>query len=325
MKKIISITLSLIILLSISILTAAKPKPNRNNKVLCYISIQGKQLDVQGNISQQDKQYFTDVVATSTLSKPLYYNIAIGNNITEKDILSYISNIPSSNVIFKNIINQYKNSDAYIYSSNNKRISWSNLNTDNYKIQWYVLKQESEAWHMDGIIIDLQTNKEISIIVPDSDVTHSTCLKYDVINNTYISGTMSTKQNRPHSYHYGNNDVYIVEGFEDVWYTVLDENSFIKNDYFIPQYLIDAANNIYKTCSSRLNELSPSLQNQYGRIDSEAYKRSYINRNGLNSLYITPFINDILIQQYNISYNKYMWLAIGDCNGNINRIYLMIK
>lgn len=81
---------------------------------------------------------------------------------------------------------QYKNKDAYICSSNGKVIPWSKLTSDSYKVQWYVLKYETdEMWHVDGVIIERETDKEISIVVPSEDAKRAACVEYDAVKGTF--------------------------------------------------------------------------------------------------------------------------------------------
>lgn len=126
---------------------------------------------------------------------------------------------------------------------------------------------------------------------------------------------MSVKPNRPHSYADGDNDTLIVEGFEDVWYTVLDENTFKASSYVVPQELMDAATAVSKLADARLSELDEKLQRQYGRIDSQAYKQEYVSRKGGKTLYVTPFITEKLSARHGVDNDDYIWLAMGDGHG----------
>ena len=75
---------------------------------------------------------------------------------------------------------------------------------------------------------------------------------------------------------------------------------------------------------ARLSELDSKLQKQYGRIDSQAYKDEYIERTGSGkTLYVTPFISEMLSSKYGVDTNKYIWLAMGDSQGNIEKVYVM--
>ena len=135
---------------------------------------------------------------------------------------------------------------------------------------------------------------------------------------------MGVKANRPHSYWSGDNDTAIIDGFHDVWYTVLDEATFETNTAVIPSDLINAASAVAQLAGARLTELDSKLQKQYGRIDSQAYKDEYIERTGSGTtLYVTPFISEMLSSKYGVDTNKYIWLAMGDSQGNIEKVYVM--
>lgn len=296
-----------------------------SSKVVFYIEINGKQLDSNGNISGRDSKSFTDPIGTSNLKKnlPSSYSIALGNGVTEADVLENVSSVPSDKKVFDSVVKQYKEQDAYIRSSNGKVIPWSRLNSDYYKVSWYVLKYENDGWHVDGIIIEKETNEEISIVIPKEDADRATCVEYDVRKGTFAPGTMEVKANRPHSHWRGDNDTLVMDGFEDVWYTVLDEKTFEANTNVVPQKLMDAAMAVAKLAGARLSELDSKLQKQYGRIDSQAYKQEYIARNGKTTLYVTPYITERLSSRYGVNNDELIWLAEGDSQGNIVKVYVM--
>lgn len=301
---------------------------NANNgaKVGFYIQIGGEQMDTEGNISGRDKEFFTEQLATTTLTKSLSsdYTIAYGDNVTEEDITKNLSSVPNQKDILAQVVAKYQEMDAYIKSSNGKVIPWSKMTTNYYKVRWYVLKKESDCWHVDGVIIDLETDKEISIVVPEKDTKRAACVEYNVASGEFTPGFMKVKANRPHAIWEGDNDNVIIEGFHDVWYTVLDEDTFEKVEAVVPSKLIDAATAVETLAGARLSQLNEQLQREYGRIDSQAYKQEYIERTGAGrTLYVTPYITELLSQRYGVDSDKYIWLAMGDSHGNILKVYVM--
>ena len=188
MKKIITILLAASMMLTTAVSVSAKPNKgwgNGNNNgwgnkkdevttlVNFYVQIHGEQMDTEGNVETQDTSFFTDIVATSELKEELEtdFSIATGENVTEDDVLSYITEIPDDAEVLANVAKDFE-SKGYIKASNGEDISWDELNVDNYDVKWYVLKFESgygfneDSWHIDGVIIDLETNEEI-VIIPD--------------------------------------------------------------------------------------------------------------------------------------------------------------
>lgn len=300
-------------------------KGNNSTTVSFYIQINGEQLDTNGNISGRDTEFYTGVIDKSGLKNSLSanYSIAIGNGITEADVLSNVSSVPKDKKVFDKVTKQYKEKDAYLKSSNGKVIPWSRLTDVYYKVQWYVLKNEADGWHVDGVIIERETDKEISVVVPEDKAERATCVEYDVKKGLFTPGTMGVKANRPHSVWEGDNDKLVMDGFHDVWYTVLDESTFKENTYVVPQKLMDAATAVAKLAGARLSELDTQLQKQFGRIDSQAYKQEYISRNGKKTLYVTPYITERLASKYDVSNDDYIWLAEGDSQGNIVKVYVM--
>ncbi len=291
-----------------------------------FIQVKGKEMDTAGNVSSQDKSYFTGSVGTTTLveNKPTSFNktwtVAEGN----ADILDYVKALPNDTTAFKAVVDKYSGTDAYICSSDGKVVPWSKMNSKYYRLHWYVLKAESDCWHVDGVVVDRATDKEIEIIVPEEDAERAACVEYDVKSGTFTPGFMPTKANRPHSYWDGTNEDKIIDGFDDIWYTVLNEESFKSSNAVIPSELIDAAQAIAEVSGARLTDLDKKLQKEYGRIDSQAYKQEYIERTGSGkTLYVTPFITEMLASKYGVDKDQYIWLAMGDSHGSIEKVYVM--
>ena len=299
-------------------------KPDTST-VKFYIQMTGEQMDLNGDISGRDTLFFTDSVAQTTVAKTIDsdFKKTWDDNSSDGDIKDYVKELPKQKNVLKQVVDTYEAKDAYIRSTDGKIIPWSKMTTDYYRIHWYVLKLE-ECWHIDGVIIDRSTDKEINIVVPDEKTERASCVEYDVKAGTFTPGVMEVMANRPHSYWSGDNDTLIIDGFNDVWYTVLNESTFKANKHVIPSKLIDAATAINKLAAARLSELNESLQKQYGRIDSQAYKQEYVERTGSGkTLYVTPFITEMLSSKYGVNTDEYVWLAMGDAKGNINKVYVM--
>lgn len=330
LKKIVILTLLIATFVSVMPVSAAydsrnNGRYNNNGTVGFFIQINGEQLDKEGNVSGRDAKFFTSLLGKTTLKQNLNnkFTLVAGNGVTSDTIVSYVNSVPNEDEMFKSVAVEYQAKDAFIRSSNGKVIPWSRLCEDYYKVQWYVLKKEDDFWHIDGVIVEKETNKEISIVVPEPAAERASCIEFDVKKGTYTPGLMKVKANRPHSVWKGDNNTMIMEGFEDVWYTVLDENTFEANSFVLPQELINAAVAVNKLAGARLSELDKNLQRQYGRIDSQAYKQEYVARNGLTTLYVTPFISERLSSKYGVDTDRYIWLAMGDSQGNVAKVYVM--
>lgn len=219
----------------------------------------------------------------------------------------------------------YEGSGSYIRANTGEVISWDSFNSKGFRFEWYVFKYESgDCWHVDGRIIDKSTDLPIGIIDPDekADEEKAACVRYDVETGRFVPGFMDTKLNRPHSWAKGDNDTEIVKGFDDVYYTVLDEDTFAQNNNIIPTKLMDAAETINTLASARLASLSEDTQYQYGRIDSQAWKKEYIKRNDKGTLWMTPYITEEL-ENAGVTREDYIWLAMGDTTGHITTIWVM--
>lgn len=141
-----------------------------HTNVSFYIQVNGIRMDTEGNVKSQKKNYFTDIVATSELREKQKNNfsLAIGDTVSEDDIRAYVTQVPDDSDVLNNITEEFLNK-GYIESSTGEAISWSNFTVENYRSEWYVLKWEDgdESWHIDGRIIDKNTQEEIKIVVPE--------------------------------------------------------------------------------------------------------------------------------------------------------------
>ncbi len=172
--------------------------------------------------------------------------------------------------------------------------------------------------------VDVEPDPVVPVDPPVEDKDDAVCVKLDVRKGTFTPGMMDAAPLRPHDDRFGDNDTLVLPGFEDVWYTVLIEDTFKAKDEAVPQRLKDAAEIIAANAQARLNELEYSWETvQFGRIDSQAWKKDeYVNRNGQSTLLITPFINSELTAS-GVNHDELMWLAVGDRNGNLLYVYVM--
>ena len=189
--------------------------PWSTNKVGFFIQIDGEQMDVEGNVTGRDKKFFTDIIDETTLKQSLSDSFQktwpVGTS--NSDISDYISALPNTSDVFDKVVKTYEEMDAYIRSTDGKIVPWSKMNSKYYSLHWYVLKKENDFWHVDGVIIDKLTDKEIQIVVPEEKAERTACVEYDVNSGEYKPGFMGVKANRPHSYWSGDNDTAIIDGF----------------------------------------------------------------------------------------------------------------
>ena len=140
-----------------------------NRSVAFYLQLDGLQMDTSGNVSSRPKTLFTEKIATSTLTeknRTADYTVVLGDNVSSDDVISEVESAPTVDESFDQVRDQlmYK---GYIRSNKGEVVPWASLNTKNYGIEWYVLKYESDGWHVDGRILDLSTNNIIDIVIPD--------------------------------------------------------------------------------------------------------------------------------------------------------------
>ena len=179
MKKMVTLFLAIALLLTGTTAFAKKPSNDNSNgksknlvtdrNVSFFLQLDGLQMDTSGNISSRPTELFTKAIKSTQLVKKdrtSDYTVVVDGTVKSADILSEVIDPPTDNESFDEVRDQlmYK---GYIRSDSGEVVPWSKLNTDNYSIEWYVLKRETECWHIDGRIIDLKTENIIDIVIPD--------------------------------------------------------------------------------------------------------------------------------------------------------------
>lgn len=218
-----------------------------------FLQLDGLQMDTNGNIAGHPKTMFTDMVASAKVVEKYRgnnYAVAIGNGVTEEDILAEVENPPSDDDAFDKAREQlmYK---GYIRSDKGEVIPWAKLNSQNYGIDWYVFKYESDGWHIDGRIVDSATNDTIEIVVPDDpkdilpeayeeeekEPPEDTSIKLDGARFAYIFGyepslTLTEDENGNEKYiaqiHMGMSDSVTVEQVSTMLMRLLDQELYTK-------------------------------------------------------------------------------------------------
>lgn len=156
-----------------------------NTVVEFYVQRFGIQMDTDGNISAQDTVYFTPKVYESALTngrRPVDYSIVYEEGkVSSDDVIAEVKKPPTDELVFEEIKNEYENK-GYILTSSGNVVDWDEFDTDSYEVRWYVLKLEDDwmggTWHVDGVIIEKETNEPIEIpseddpeYVPPEEVT----------------------------------------------------------------------------------------------------------------------------------------------------------
>ncbi len=146
-----------------------------------YIQRRGAQMDENGQVTSRPSSLFTEKVFNSTLGDFQTVGTEIvydGENVTSDDVIANVYPKPSDEAVFAEVSKQYGGT-GNLYSSNGELIDWADFTTDRYEMRWYVMKLEdvnsslpefSGVWHVDGVIVDKETDEPIEIVTP-SDPT----------------------------------------------------------------------------------------------------------------------------------------------------------
>ena len=175
MRKVLSAVLGVAMLITSAVIgitaSADDSYYTRNTHAQFYVQRGGIQMDEYGSISSQPTSYFTPMVYEDELTAGIrsadYTVVYREGSVSSDDVIAEIVNKPDDAEIFAEIKAEYENK-GYILTSSGNVVDWDNFTTDNYKMLWYVLKAEDVAswnpvWHVDGIIIEIETNDPVEI------------------------------------------------------------------------------------------------------------------------------------------------------------------
>ena len=90
------------------------------------------------------------------------FELSIGGDVTEDTILSYVTKEPDSDKVFKKLQKLAEENDYSIYTESGITYKISELNEENFDIEWYCMYYDGH-WCINGRIIDLNTKESISI------------------------------------------------------------------------------------------------------------------------------------------------------------------
>lgn len=204
-KKLLAMLLCIVLVLGCSI-TAFAAHSTIATTTQFFVQRYGVHMDEEGNVTSQSTSYFTASVFESNLTKGPrssdYYVVYKEGVVSSDDVISEVETKPDDAEILSKIKGSYNG--GYILSSNGKAVKWDKFTTDNYEMRWYVLKCEEglwmvdDVWHVDGVIVEKDTQKPIEIVDPsdpgykppvyeDEDEDHGEAFEY-TSNFAYIYG-----------------------------------------------------------------------------------------------------------------------------------------
>lgn len=172
-----------------------------------YIQRNGEIMDTTNHITGRDSGLFSSKVSSLTAAG-LTDNIA-GDSTTDPSdannaVLTALSgktltgSIPTDEQVFEAIS---KDSEAKKPTTalGGVPIDYDNLTTDNYTVQWYVLKEQSDAWHVDGVIVPKATGtltltKNVAGKYSEDDFATAGAFKFNILNE---QGTTVTTVSLP--------------------------------------------------------------------------------------------------------------------------------
>lgn len=174
MKKLSALFLSMVMLIG-STISVSAARPNQTTKDTItnfYVQRSGVQMDTEGNVTGRDSTYFTPSLFKTDLTsgkRATDYSIVYkAGEVSSDDVIAETIDKPTDSNMLAQIKAEYEPKGGQILSSNGNVVSWNKFNTDNYEIRWYVLKYHAlNGWHVDGVIVEKETQKPIEIPLPD--------------------------------------------------------------------------------------------------------------------------------------------------------------
>lgn len=161
-----------------------------------YIQRNGEIMDTTNHITGRDSGVFSSKVSSLTAAG-LTDNVA-GDSTTDPSdannaVLTALSGrtltgcIPTDQQVF-NAISTDSEAKKPTTALGGVPIDYDNLTTDNYTVQWYVLKEQSDAWHVDGVIVPKATGtltlkKDVAGKYSEDDFTNAGEFKFDILND----------------------------------------------------------------------------------------------------------------------------------------------
>ncbi len=157
--------------------------------VMFFVNYSGTVLDIEGNVSGRNQQQFTGIVAIGHI---YFGTVTVGSDSTfaadaDAKIRSYFAYEPSYTDVVEIVIDYatiYENGKTTIYNlaegindsmldeyllayirnsgitikistadGTNPAIENENATTENYSVRWYVVKQQVDGWHIDGVMV----------------------------------------------------------------------------------------------------------------------------------------------------------------------------
>ncbi|MBP3359355.1 MAG: S-layer homology domain-containing protein [Clostridia bacterium] len=163
MKRFATILLS--ICMSIPAFASVASAAPTTDPVQFFVQIEGKNMDKDGHISSQETKYFTDAGFKTTRVEGATAT-TFEKDATSEEWLQYAEAVPNDDDVFDKVKNDFVGK-AFIKAFDGNVVSWKSLNGENYRMYWYVFKNEVDGWHIDGVIVDKRTEEQIGIVVPE--------------------------------------------------------------------------------------------------------------------------------------------------------------
>ena len=145
---------SMVFLLLFSGAAFAEPSQNTNAKVEFYLCfLQGDQenwVQIQNVSSSLKKDSKLDAD----------FSLTVGGDVTEDTILGYVTKVPDEDKILKKIRRALNGETTCIRTADGEIYKISELTEENFEIVWHTMYFDGH-WHINGSIVDLDTNREI--------------------------------------------------------------------------------------------------------------------------------------------------------------------
>ena len=211
---------------------------------------------VSGNLAADDPQ--------ASGAGYALYTAGAGINDTELDVALLKFIYDNDNVTIK---------VSTANNANNPEIKNEHATADNYTVRWYVLKEQTDAWHIDGVMVaktaELAVTKTFSGLTTDQAAgllnNYQMPIKLGNTKQDYITMT-TTKIDGQYEYH-GNENIslpnsyhWVLHAITDEQYTLSEENYGL-SDYDVSSVIVHYYTPIETDTGTREGEL---IESKYG-------------------------------------------------------------
>lgn len=316
--------------------------------VTFYVNYAGTILDTEGDVSGRNQEKFTpmvgiariyygtvkvgtdDVFATEANSsiQAVFRNQFDPNDTSTQIVMEYVSIYDSQNggYDFKSVasginpseletavLKYIKDSDSIIQISTknkdvNPAIDSNNADSDHYQVRWYVLKEQDDGWHIDGVLIAKTADIEVTKTFSGLEKTQTD----DIMKNLNIDVKLGKEEQKYLNISdediedqcvYHGQDATGLLSYSWTLHAILDEiYNMQENDYTLPGYDVSSVvvirtkdGNYYSASETNTNAITDEDKYLIGGTAQSVSFNNFYTKTGTGMFNIVKRDKDIAL------------------------------